>query len=255
MVLASYLDNSARLWDVTSGQLLRLMRGKDTINSSPAAFSPDAKWLVLDEGKTWWDVASGEESNYSGKMIGTDPLFSPDGTLFITKSGFEKDVLVWNVSRQDQINRFSGHTDRVLSMAISPDNRLLLTGSADKTVRLWDIANGRLLRVFSGHTAGVTSVAFTPDGKRIVTGSLDGTIRTWITDYNDLLDYACSRIGIDLGPEERTLYGITDDEPTCPQFGVQSLPPVPTTTPMPTRTPQPQWTSILTPTPARGATP
>jgi WD40 repeat protein len=120
------------------------------------------------------------------------------------------------------------------SMAFSPDNKLLLTGSADKTARLWDVSSGQLLRVLSGHTAAVTSVAFTPDGKRIVTTSLDKTVRTWITDYNDLLAYACSRVGRDLTSEERILYGIANQEATCPQFGGQSQPLMPTTTPMAT---------------------
>jgi WD40 repeat protein len=114
---------------------------------------------------------------------------------------------------------------------------------------MWDIATGQNLRIFSGHTAAVTSVTFTRDGKRIVSGSLDKTIRTWITDCNDFLVYACSRVGVDFTPEDRLSYGISDEEPTCPQFGVQSQPLLPTTTPMPTPTLLPLWTPIATPTP------
>ena len=141
------------------------------------------------------------------------------------------------------------HDDDVMSVAFSPDGKFVVSGSSDKTARLWEISTGQLLRVYSGHTAGITSVAFLPDGQRIVTGSLDGTIRTWITDYNDLLTYACSRVAADLTPEERTFYGVSDQEPICPQFGEKSQSLIPTTTPMPTRTPLPAWTPITTPTP------
>jgi len=174
-------------------------------------------------------------------------VFSADGSL-VAIPEYDLPVVVWNVTTRQFINRFSGHTDQVTSMAFSPDNRLLLTGSSDKTARLWDISTGQLLRVYSGHTAGITSVAFLPDGQRIVTGSLDGTIRTWITDYHDLLAYACSRVAVDFTPEERTFYGVSDQEATCPQFDEQSLPLMPTTTPMPTRNPPPAWTPIPTPT-------
>jgi len=119
----------------------------------------------------------------------------------------------------------------------------------DNTAKLWEIASGRMLRIYSGHTAAVTDVAFLPGGQRIVTASLDGTIRTWITDYNDLLAYACTRVGTDLTPAERDTYGISDQEPVCPQFGEQSQSLMPTTTPMPTRTPPPVWTPFPTPTP------
>ena len=157
--------------------------------------------------------------------------FSADGSLVAISNYSDGGTAVLNVATRQLVNRLPGSGN----MAISPDNKLLLTSSSDNTAQLWEISTGRLLRIYSGHTAPVTSVAFMPDGQRIVTGSLDGTIRTWITDYNDLLAYACTRVGTDLTPGERDRYGISDQEPICPQFGPQSQPLMPTTTPMPTQ--------------------
>ena len=59
-------------------------------------------------------------------------------------------------------------------MAISPDNRWLVTGSDDKTARLWDLsakdpaANPVVLR---GHEGAVSAVAISPDNRWLVTGS------------------------------------------------------------------------------------
>ena len=67
-------------------------------------------------------------------------------------------------------------------MAISPDNRWVVTGSEDNTARLWDLsaedpaANPIVLR---GHGGAVRAVAISPDSRWLVTGSWDNTARLW----------------------------------------------------------------------------
>ena len=62
----------------------------------------------------------------------------------------------------------------VNAVAISPDNRWVVTGSGDNTARLWDLsakdpaANPVVLR---GHEGAVTAVAISPDNRWVVTGS------------------------------------------------------------------------------------
>ena len=74
----------------------------------------------------------------------------------------------------------SGHTDWVLSIALTPDGKWALTGSLDNTARLWDLSNpGSRPRVLSGHIDRITSVALTEDGKWALTGSYDNTARLW----------------------------------------------------------------------------
>jgi WD40 repeat protein len=78
----------------------------------------------------------------------------------------------------------TGHSDVVLSVALSPDGRGVLTGSRDGTARLWDVATGQEVRRFEGHggflrPGAVLSVAFSPDGRWALTGSDDKTARLW----------------------------------------------------------------------------
>jgi len=66
---------------------------------------------------------------------------------------------------------FKGHTDAISSVAFSPDDKTLLSGSADGTARLWDVVTGQELLTLKGHKSTVSLVAFAPDGKRLATAS------------------------------------------------------------------------------------
>ncbi len=78
-----------------------------------------------------------------------------------------------------QVRVFAGHTDRVTSVAFSPNGKQILTGSNDQTARLWDTTNGQVLLTLEKHTAKVNSVAFSPDGKLLLTGASDGVAIVW----------------------------------------------------------------------------
>jgi WD40 repeat protein len=74
----------------------------------------------------------------------------------------------------------TGHEAAVLSVAISPDGRLIASGSRDNTIRLWDVSTRRAVgSPLTGHTDRVYSVAFSPDGTLLASASKDGTVRLW----------------------------------------------------------------------------
>jgi WD40 repeat protein len=250
LVFADFHGSFSKLWDVQSGQLMREYSGDDHTRFDPYfRLSPNGKLVAVvawDSEQLWWDVTTGERVKFPSNMVGQTVEFSPDGSLFAVGTD---QVQIWDLEQKQIIRSLDGHIDRIESMAFSPDNRLLLTGSVDKTAKLWDISTGELLRVFRGHNAAITKVAFSSDGKQVVTASMDKTIRTWNTDYNDLLVYACTRVGRDLTQEERTRYGVTGQDATCPQFGNLSQPLSPTATPLLTPTLVQPWTPIPTPTP------
>jgi WD40 repeat protein len=63
-------------------------------------------------------------------------------------------------------------------MAVSPDETMVVCGSADDRLRLWNIKEGSMIgEPWEGHDAGVMCLDWSP--KEIASGSQDGTIRRW----------------------------------------------------------------------------
>ena len=78
------------------------------------------------------------------------------------------------------------HTGSVNAISISPDCKLVITGSSDRTAILWSTITGELLHKIEGHKNRVTAVALCGGADEddenddiIVTGSADGELRLW----------------------------------------------------------------------------
>lgn len=57
------------------------------------------------------------------------------------------DVLLWQVSsRRGKIRELKGHVAPVRCVAVTPDGKLLASGSEDESIRLWSLPKGALLR-------------------------------------------------------------------------------------------------------------
>jgi serine/threonine protein kinase len=76
---------------------------------------------------------------------------------------------------------FKGHTDKVRSVAFSPNGKWLASGSWDRTLKVWDSQTGQAILTLKGHTERIWSVAFSPDGKWLASGSQDRTLKVWDT--------------------------------------------------------------------------
>ena len=66
-----------------------------------------------------------------------------------------------------------------LSVSVSGDGRLIVSGSRELTVWRWDGESGESVEPPRGHGGWVRSVTVSGDEKLIVSGSWDTTVRRW----------------------------------------------------------------------------
>jgi WD40 repeat protein/tRNA A-37 threonylcarbamoyl transferase component Bud32 len=71
---------------------------------------------------------------------------------------------------------------RILTIAFSPDGKLLASGCIDGSIKLWDMAGGNLVRTLPAQKEDVRSLAFSPDGMLLAAGYAGGAnpkIKLW----------------------------------------------------------------------------
>lgn len=71
------------------------------------------------------------------KPRGVSSVACADGRTLI--SGNQRNIKVWDLAAKQEVMVLRGHTGLVTAVALSPDQRYLVSGSEDRTVRIWGI--------------------------------------------------------------------------------------------------------------------
>ncbi|MCH7689192.1 MAG: hypothetical protein IH899_21380 [Planctomycetes bacterium] len=89
---------------------------------------------------------------------------------FVTTSGRNKNVQVWDLKKRRPIGKPLPHVDQLRELALSPDGKTLITIiNNHPTALLWDLVRQRPLGPGLAHKNMVNAVAFSPDGTTVVT--------------------------------------------------------------------------------------
>lgn len=83
------------------------------------------------------------------------------------------------VASQRETRRYLGHSREVLAIALSPDERQIVSGDSAGKVIVWDVETTQPLVTLTNGQRSIHSLDWSSDGKRIVAGEGDGTIQIW----------------------------------------------------------------------------
>jgi len=179
--------------------------GRRELDISP--FLAAVVLLTLGGGIGFWVSQLGGSSVSPRDDISPSPVVTSPPTSIRSGSSLE------NVSL---FKTLTGHSDLVISVAISPDGQTLVSGSSDKTIKIWNLATGDLIRTLSGHSYSVWSVAISPNGKTLVSGSSDKTIKIWNLATGNLIrtlsGHSSLVSSVAISPDGQTLVSSSGDK-------------------------------------------
>lgn len=114
------------------------------------AWSPHQHGLLASGGGTadrcirFWNTLSGSQLNKidTGSQV-CNLAWSQNCNEIVSTHGYSlNQIIVWRYPSMSKVTTLTGHTYRVLYLAMSPDGSTVVTGAGDETLRFWQIFPG-----------------------------------------------------------------------------------------------------------------
>lgn len=211
-------DRSIRLWDVTTGKCLQILRDHQGAVWS-LVFSPDGQTLFSSSGDgtiKQWQISTGKAIL---SLVSDNPplinalALSSQGLLAASSQG--KGINLWKLSSNELIQIILIDDCQDQPIAFSPDGLILAVGFPNGSIKLWDIKHQTWINSFQGYGIPILDICFSPDGNTLAVSSVDYSIRLWKIDtdqYSRILHGHQSRVSsIAIAPDSLTIASSSED--------------------------------------------
>lgn len=173
-------DHTVRLWNVSTGQLTRTLRGHSDWVTSVAFCNAGSMLLTggRDRQLLMWDLDQPIQPVPLGSH--SRPISSVkvhDATNRVAVVGFRAPLKIYDSSNGRLKNTFKCPCMDTRAIAFSPSGDLLAAGGRNGKLRIWNLRTGRQIDL-TGHQRRVTSVVFATESLLLSAGE-DRAIHSW----------------------------------------------------------------------------
>ena len=133
MLASASRDETARVWNMQTRQHIKTF-AEHSHEVFRVAFSPDGSMLASssrDGVISLWDLDTGQ---LEGIAAGQSMVFSPDGVALVIGG---EGISFWEIDTQEHLGSI-GNVGRLMTIAYSPDERLIAGGGLDNLAYLWE---------------------------------------------------------------------------------------------------------------------
>ncbi|KAE9465276.1 hypothetical protein C3L33_02816, partial [Rhododendron williamsianum] len=139
-------DNQLLVWNQHSQQpILKLTEHTAAVKA--ITWSPHQSGLLASGGGTadrcirFWNTTNGNQLNSvdTGSQV-CNLAWSKNVNELVSTHGYSQNqIMVWKYPSMAKVATLTGHSLRVLYLAMSPDGQTIVTGAGDETLRFWNV--------------------------------------------------------------------------------------------------------------------
>jgi WD40 repeat protein len=144
LAVSASIDGTARIWDVSSGNLIHILAHAGRVNH--ASFSSDSLLVLTvsdDNSAAVWDASTGQMKHLlkHPKSVRYGE-FSPDGTSLLTACA-DGHVRIWNRQSGKALAEFGVEDDSLDHASYGHDGKTVVSSSENGAVRVWSVRSGK----------------------------------------------------------------------------------------------------------------
>ena len=179
-IISGSFDASVRIWIITKKKQVVVLKGHkgavyaiSYVNSRSLIVSGDFKRELI-----IWDF-------FSHVILKKVQLPEISYSMITMKNqlniivGLFSDIVRYELENTSLVTTLKGHRNAVLSLALTTDERKLISGSADEKIIVWNLITSNKTIEINAQCQTIRSIALSLNEELIVTGSDDERVRVW----------------------------------------------------------------------------